>query len=136
MGCLVANFRQMGAQRAACGRDRADAQANNSHLHWHVAALPTEEQRVRVRGLFDRSITPGEYLFEACCGEINSAMLDETGDAFTKAAYDTYGEAYESLPSDAAYHSSYAVPDSWETYDLISPSIDRLFAQWRSMLGG
>jgi hypothetical protein len=47
-----------------------------------------------------------------------------------------HGEAYESLPSDAAYHSSYAVPDSWETYDLISPSIDRLFAQWRSMLGG
>jgi hypothetical protein len=98
--------------------------------------LVTEEQRVSVRGLFDRSITPGEYLFEACCGEINSAMLNETGDAFTKAAYDTYGEAYESLPSDAAYHSSYAVPDSWETYDLISPSIDRLFAQWRSMLGG
>ncbi|MEV0295304.1 hypothetical protein [Nocardia sp. NPDC050710] len=94
--------------------------------------LATEDQSTRGRGLRDRSVTPGQYLSSDCCGEIDPFMLNDTGNAFTKAAYRSYLGAYLGIPVIASLDSSYEAPDSWQTYDAVAEEIDRLFRMWRS----
>lgn len=87
-----------------------------------------------VAPLLNRSVTPGRFVLQHCCGEINESMLTPPGAAFTEAAYSAYLKAYDYIPTIAAYDVSYAAPDSWDVYDAVAPELDeayRIFASAR-----
>ncbi|MEX3644962.1 DUF7832 domain-containing protein [Mycolicibacterium porcinum] len=85
-----------------------------------------------VAPLLNRSVTPGRFLRERCCGEINSSMLTPPGAAFTEAAYSSYLRAYRYIPTIAAYDVSYAAPDTWEVYDALAPELDEAYRVFKS----
>ncbi|BBZ15130.1 DUF7832 domain-containing protein [Mycobacterium branderi] len=80
-----------------------------------------------VSPLIDRTVTPGRFLIDHCCGEIDEFMLTKRGAAFTAAAYGPYAKAYDRIPEVARHDVSYAAPDSWELYDAVAPQIDEAY---------
>jgi hypothetical protein len=91
-----------------------------------------------IKGLRDHTVTPGEFLFESCDGKFTDEDLNELGNAFAVAYFQrkTRGYVFDyektlrgKLPS------TYHVPDSWKTYDKLSPVLDRRFGEWCARTG-
>lgn len=97
--------------------------------------LHMEECAEGVVGLRKRTLTPGEYLFTYCDGELTDQELGEEGNAFAIAYYKhkdfRYYADYEQAVG-SAVSSLYEVPDGWATYDKLSPMLDRRLSEWRS----
>lgn len=76
----------------------------------------------------------GPGVYRAADGVFTDDMLNEDGLEFTEAYFDfetgKYLKDYEKLLS-AALPSMYHVPDSWESYDLLKPQIDKRYSAWR-----
>lgn len=90
-----------------------------------------DTERTNTAPLLARSITPGKFLIDHCCGEINSADVTPRGAAFCEAAYRQYLRVYDAIPEIARYEVSYAAPDTWETYDAVAPVIQEAYEIYR-----
>ena len=85
------------------------------------------QDNVDITALLDRSLTPGSFLLQRCGGEIDGFMLTERGWAFSEAAYRAYLGMYQYIPEIARHEVSYAVPDTWATYDAVAPVIQEAY---------
>ncbi|WP_331758670.1 hypothetical protein OG225_41020 (plasmid) [Nocardia sp. NBC_01377] len=96
-----------------------------------VWGAPEPEPRPELELLRTRAKTPGRYLLDHCCGELNVGDLNARGQAFAAAAYGPYLRAYGFVPEVARYETIYHAPDTWETYDAVAGLLDEAWAEWR-----
>lgn len=80
-----------------------------------------------------RETTGPQFLLDDWDGKLAEDMLDETGDAFTRAYYpehylDDYAKALHVGQHDDAL---YRVEDSWDNYDRVARVLDARFEAWR-----
>jgi len=76
-----------------------------------------------------RSENPGQWFLGACDGKFTDEDLNEDGNAFAKFYYpDSYPCDLESMfkSCETLYH----VPDTWGTYDVVAPIIDKHYHAW------
>jgi len=100
------------------------------------AGLAGEEFADDAQDLAQRKRTPGEYLFNELDEKFTSDLLNEEGNRFASAYYlseknPTFLTDYENAVSKAV-NSLYEVPDSWQTFDLIKPILDKRLEYWRN----
>src|SRR4249919_2314373 len=94
----------------------------------HVDDFPQDLEALRTR-----SITPGQFFFKYCDGKFIDENLNDQGNAFAAAYFDlengSYLADYESvLGSDLP--SLYHVPDTWQSFDRLKPTLDGRFSEW------
>lgn len=119
-------------------------EAGATHIGMFVAwallnGLPgevhTDEFPEDLKRLKSREITPGQFLITACDEKFTDEDLNDEGNAFTQAYFDLqtgkYLTDYESILG-ANVPSLYYVPDTWESFDKLSPIIKERFLQWKS----
>ena len=97
---------------------------------WHGVPEPVPDPHLDL--LDDRKLTPGAYLVQHMVGQFDSGAFTDEGNAFTDASYSAYLDAYSTVPEVAGYDSTYAAPDTWQLYDAVAPTIDALYARWKS----
>lgn len=100
----------------------------NNDLH---GDLHREESVEAIKKLKSREITGVDFLIAECDEKFWEEDLNEEGQAFTEYYYDEfYYEDYEnSLAADLS--SLYNVENSWESYDKLSPILDKRFTEWK-----
>jgi hypothetical protein len=100
--------------------------------------LFAEEEPQLVDELRSRSITPGQFFLKYCDGKFIDEDLSELGIRFTEDYFELekggYLADYEQLLQ-KGLETLYHVPDTWESYDKLSPAIDARFAGWRNSAG-
>jgi hypothetical protein len=83
--------------------------------------------------LQSRAVTPGAFLLEACDGKLTNEDFSDEGNAFTQFYFDfekgKYLEDYETAFPDRP--SLYHVEDSWASFDIIKPILDKRLSEWR-----
>ena len=81
-----------------------------------------------------RSITPGQFFMQTCDGKFTDEDLSDAGNQFVAAYFDSHSAEYL-LDYDATVGAEaenlYSVPDTWATFDLLKPVLDRRFDEWR-----
>lgn len=97
-----------------------------------------EEDPEAVAALESRRITPGRFLLRNCDGRLTDDDLNDEGNAFAVDYFDLetghYTRDYEAtLLSDVP--NRYLVPDTWDSFDRLSPVLDRRLQQWRAQRG-
>lgn len=95
----------------------------------HVVEFPEDLQRLR-----ERSVTPGQFVREACDEKLTDEDLNDVGNAFAAAYFapdeGQYLADYE-LVLGGPFPTLYHVPDTWEGFDALRPVLDRRFDEWR-----
>jgi hypothetical protein len=95
----------------------------------HEDDVPADLGELRKEGL-----TPGAYFIRACDEKFTDDDLNDEGNAFAAAYYEGENNQYlqdyqqivvKRLPS--AYH----VPDTWDTFETLSPVLSSRLAEWR-----
>jgi hypothetical protein len=73
---------------------------------------------------------------EACDGKFTGEDLNDEGNAFATAYYDTqvgmFLKDYEATVG-RGLPSLYHVPDTWETFEKLQPVFGRRLADWRTV---
>jgi hypothetical protein len=91
-----------------------------------------------IQALTERSITPGRFLLEYCDGKFTDEDVNEVGNTFAASYFDfkngLYLTDYENVLLNGL-PSLYHVPDSWQTYETLKPTLDARFSEWRSHAG-
>jgi hypothetical protein len=89
--------------------------------------------------LREQRTTPGEVLATFCDGKLTDDDLNEEGNAFTRFYYEKHYYAdYETtmtpLMADTGHPTDdfCSVPDTWESYALLAPVLDRRYADWKA----
>ncbi len=106
-------------------------------LAWAIfSGLVSDELREMneaVDALSARAITPGAFFFQVCDGKLWDADLNTEGNAFAEDYYasNTYYEDYESVLG-SNYPTLYHVPDNWDAFARLTPTLDARLASWRS----
>ncbi len=95
----------------------------------HTEEFPEELERLRTR-----TITPGQFLIDACDEKFTDEDLNDEGNAFAAAYFDfergSYIADYERvLVQDLP--SQYHVADTWENFEKLKPILDQRFQEWR-----
>lgn len=89
---------------------------------------------VQIEQLRKREISPGAYLLQVCDGKLTSDDLSEDGNAFARSYYDlqkgNYLRDYERYLAGVQL-STYHVPDSWDSYDKLTPVIEKRYETWK-----
>jgi hypothetical protein len=90
-----------------------------------------------IRKFKDRKMT-GPEVYQSADGVFMDDMLNDEGLEFTQSYFDfekgAFLKEYEKLLG-AKLPTMYHVKDSWENYDLLKPTIDKRFAEWRRKNG-
>lgn len=114
-----------------CSEHGLDYACAATHIGMFFAWLAhhglAHQDNVDITALLDRSLTPGSFLLQRCCGEIDGFMLTERGWAFSEAAYRAYLVMYQYIPEIARHEVTYAAPDTWATYDAVAPVIQEAY---------
>jgi hypothetical protein len=82
-----------------------------------------------------RSVTPGAFFLNSCDGKFTDEEPSEEGNAFTKSYFDFENGHYLSDYCDAlgiSLHKIYVAADTWESFDLVKPVLDRRYADWKT----
>jgi hypothetical protein len=83
-----------------------------------------------LEAVVDRQGLPAA-LREVTNGRLSADFLNADGRAFASAYYaPEYGYPSDWQRTFGRRADAYAVPDSWETYDQVEPTIDRRYAEW------
>lgn len=90
--------------------------------------------------LQSRELSPGEWFLAACDGKFTEEDLSDEGNAFARSYYADEDGLKNTNPNFLADYeatfpkleSLYHVPDTWESYDRIAPTIARRFIKWRN----
>ena len=98
----------------------------------HTVDGPEELEKLR-----SRSQTPGQWFLWNCDGKFTTEDLTEEGNRFATRYYGSpsaqvdgyYISDYVDAFPDA--ETAYSVEDSWASFDILSPVIDRRLAEWR-----
>jgi hypothetical protein len=95
----------------------------------HINEFPEDLESLKTR-----AVTPGHFFMNARDGKFVDEDLNDEGNKFTEAYFDfksgKYLRDYEALLA-GDLPTLYHVPDSWETFDKISPVIARRFQEWK-----
>lgn len=114
-----------------CSEHGLDYACAATHIGMFFAWLAhhglANQDNVDITALLDRSLTPGSFLLQRCCGEIDGFMLTERGWAFSEAAYRAYLGMYQYIPEIARHEVTYAAPDTWATYDAVATVIQEAY---------
>lgn len=82
-----------------------------------------------------RSITPGRFLLEYCDGKFTNEDLNDEGNAFARAYFESppgpYLADYEVVLGEGL-PDLYRVPDTWGNFDRLRLILDRRFAEWKN----
>lgn len=81
-----------------------------------------------------RETTPGAWFLEACDQKFVDDVLSEDGNAFARDYYAKTSHGYMEDYAAAVgrkHPTLYHVPDTWDTYEKLSPVISRRFKQWK-----
>ena len=119
--------------------DEAGATHTGMFVAWALLTglagqIHTEEFPEDVKKLRSRSVTPGQFLLEACDGKFTDEDLNDEGNAFAQEYFDFERGAYindygrllvKGLPS------QYHVQDTWANFDKLRPVLDKRFEDWR-----
>jgi hypothetical protein len=100
--------------------------AGNIHIEDFPDDIPT---------LTARSITPGAFFLKSCDGKFTDEDLNDEGNAFTKIYFDFKTGKYLSdycAALGVSIHKVYYAADTWESFDLLKPVLDRRFAEWKT----
>jgi hypothetical protein len=85
--------------------------------------------------LRERSVTPGQFFLQYCDGKLTDEDFNDQGNAFTVLYFDSekgqFLADYEAILA-TNQPSLYHVPDTWHTYEVLKPVLDRRFSQWRA----
>jgi hypothetical protein len=117
----------------------AGATHTGMYLAWALLSglggrIHTEECPEDLECIRNRELTPGAFFLKVCDGKFTDEDLNDEGNAFTSKYFDletgSYVEDYTSILDDDL-ESIYHVADSWETFELIRPLLDRKLAAWR-----
>ena len=94
----------------------------------HVEDFPEDLEALRAR-----SITPGQFFFKYCDGKFIDENLNDQGNAFAAAYFDlengSYLADYETVLG-TEFPSLYHVPDTWQSFDRLKPTLDSRFSDW------
>ncbi len=94
--------------------------------------------------LRNRDITPGAFLIQHCDEKFTDEDLNATGNAFANDYYEQesggYLTDYESIFMRSTLFrrrmkSLYHVPDTWNNFYKLSPTLEKRFFAWRSREG-
>jgi len=109
-------------------------------LNGLAGPIHTEDFPDDLARLQRREQPPGAWFISACDEKFTDEDLSPEGNAFAQAYYAndvelkpgaiTYVTDYAAVFG-AAQHL-YGVPDSWESYDRLAPTVSRRFMEWRS----
>ncbi len=104
-------------------------------LHNLAGELHPGELPELLTNLVKRAITPGQWFTSACDEKFTNEDLTDEGNQFAAAYFASdvgaYLADYESTVG-RGLPSLYHVPDTWETYDAMSPVIARRFRDWKN----
>jgi hypothetical protein len=94
-----------------------------------------EELAAELAELRAGSTTPGAFLMAACDGKFTDDALSDEGNAFAAAYFSSdrggYLDDYIGLVG-GDHDSLYHVPDTWTTFAMLKPDLDRRLAAWRA----
>lgn len=83
--------------------------------------------------LRQRKITPAEFVMVYCDETFTEEVLNEEGNRFAQLYFDPdvgdYVDDYENILA-KDLPTIYHVPDNWESYDRLAPTIDDRFGSW------
>lgn len=105
-------------------------------LHDLAGSLHTDEFPDELEALKSRSITPGQFVINACDEKFTDEELTDEGNAFATAyfgepgGYGQYLTDYEQTLS-RSEPTLYHIHDSWKNYEKLSPMIERRFSEWK-----
>lgn len=99
----------------------------------HIEDFPEDIPKLQ-----KRIVTPGAYFYETCDGKFTDEDLNDIGNQFAQHYYDTangqYLKDYEATLGQEV-EELYAVADTWENYDRLSPVIEQRFREWSAKHG-
>jgi hypothetical protein len=88
--------------------------------------------------LEDRALTPGAWFISACDEKFTDEDLNEEGNEFALVYYQAdkapFNSDYDQTVC-AGLDSVYEVPDTWETFDKLSPVIQKQYNEWKNQKG-
>jgi hypothetical protein len=99
--------------------------------------LHREESPEALEQVRRREMTGRDFLMTECDEKFWEEDLNEEGNAFARAYYDTQGGSglyladYECTLGNGL-PSTYHVEDTWAAFDQLCPVIDRRFAEWKA----
>lgn len=108
---------------------RARGLASGTHLE-HGVDGPVPDEHIAL--LDDRVLTPGAYLDQHLCGQLDPSFFTPEGAAFAEDAYGDYLDLYGRIPLVGATGVMYEAPDTWQLYNAVEPVLDELYARRRS----
>ena len=105
-------------------------------LRGHAGTEHREDSEEVMEPLVRRELTPGEWFFKWCDGKFWNADLDEDGNSFARAYYAEEGQPFKHYIDDYAgifpdHPNVYSVPDTWASFDRISPKIEARYLVWK-----
>ncbi len=106
-------------------------------LHGLSGELHAEDFPETLAQLRQRTISPGQFLIQACDEKFTDKDLSDEGNAFAEHYFGLPGKSGAYLDDyDVTVgqngRSLYHVPDTWEIYDRLAPIIQKRFEQWRA----
>ena len=129
--------------------DEAGATHIGMFVTWAVlnglaGQIHTEDLPEALAKLQSRQDTPGAWFLQACDGKFTDEDLNEEGNQFARDYYaddaglqtgvESYLADYDAVFADV--DSLYRVPDTWESYEKVAPTIARRFMKWRNSKTG
>ena len=104
-----------------------------------IGEFHLEESAEGLEELKNRTASPGQWLLTWCDGKFWDEDLSEEGNEFARHYYQ--GDAQPDYITDydatlgvgaGGPETSYHVPDTWETFDVLKPVLDKRLDEWRS----
>lgn len=120
--------------------EEAGATHTGMFLAWAVLSglsgrIDGEDSSEDITKLRERKVTPGEFFLTFCDGKFTDEDLNAEGNAFAQVYFDfekgNYLADYESLLG-TGLPTVYHVPDTWDSFDVLKPVLDRRLEEWRS----
>ena len=106
-------------------------------LRGHAGAEHCDDSEEVIGPLSRRELTPGTWFFKWCDGKFWNADLDEEGNRFASFYYAEEGKPFKAYIDDyqatfPEHPDVYSVPDTWESFDRLSPVIEARYVAWKS----
>ena len=102
-----------------------------------VGSIHTDDFSEMLERLRQRQMTPGAWFMAACDEKFTDEDLNDEGNMFAQAYFadpngglGTYLDDYTVTFSEVS--ETYAVPDTWESFERLKPILDRRFDDWKS----
>lgn len=89
-----------------------------------------EEHAAQLALFRARKLTGRHLVWEFCDEVLTNEELNDEGNAFANACYETYLGRYATL-FEKRYPSTYHVEDTWNNFDAVCTLLDSMYADWK-----